>query len=883
MRNLSPASLAALQQATGLEPVIIVRVWWGGSSYTSYCDKKFETEGLLGKLLEISGIEDIVDIDSSSTSVSLTLTLDDSDGSLKQIFNTKDIHKTYVQVLQWFSNLPITEAFLIFEGEISSPVIWTEGTRTLQFDVITKLEDREIGFSAEEGQFDFIPSSLIGKAWPIVFGKVAGLKLLPLTEPPSAVLASGFGIVDEDVWQEELDDLFAAMTDTLDKARDAYQLGLINALIAGNYKQFGPLQDDPDLAAQYDEAADNYFEQAYNYGNEWIRLNLEYSAKLQDRDNQRALEYRVLPITQTNLPTGITFTVEISNYTASAVVVGNSIVLSNLAEKVDVNEKVGTNQYVLNSGVTDEYQRNFRGQKFVWIDGGTQIKVFNFPRYYIASIGSINVLNLWGTNKYGRAVVPKNWYTVEVVNYNGLVATRIVFPTPLTSYPGDWQEGDLEIDCQSLTLGTNTVDAMLWIIQNFTELTWNAASFNYVRNKVQPYPCNFALTERKNVVSFLQEVAFQSRCAIWINDRKFFIRYLPEEPAHVETIEESDIEVNSMILTSTETERLITKFTAEWRANINQSEPNKIIYRHNIKRYGTVEETYNFYIYNQYELVAKSAEFWLIRKANTWKRIQCNLMLNKLRIETFDPVLFNFNEPFIANEPITGIIEKATYDSSTDTIAIEAWLPVRLGEMHKYVYAFPFNVTAIFPSASDPNIKTGNPYEEASGELVPPITFPPYLSVQPYSGFPFTQGRGEQIGDQFDSAPTDVITALDPSEINTTRPLRINQFNNEKKYKVRPITDFVFAPVVPNTFFAYVRTKINDNLYTCDLYTGGFDQAPVSQDVKIGFIRIDSELPNGYPLVVHRTTFAITDSQGNKTTKYEYWAQPAIWVPPAEA
>ncbi len=42
---------------------------------------------------------------------------------------------------------------LIFRGKISSPVVWSEGDRTVSFNIISQIEDAEIGFSPEEGQF----------------------------------------------------------------------------------------------------------------------------------------------------------------------------------------------------------------------------------------------------------------------------------------------------------------------------------------------------------------------------------------------------------------------------------------------------------------------------------------------------------------------------------------------------------------------------------------------------------------------------------------------------------------------------------------------------------------------------------------------------------
>lgn len=874
MRTISDASLAKLQLTAGLEPVIIVKIWWGGTAATKYCDRKFETEGLLGKLLEIGGIEDIVDINGGSSSVSLSVSLDDSNGEIKNIYNTIDIHKVRVQVLQWFSDLPLGEAFAIFEGEISSPIVWSEGSRTLSFEVVTRLEDREVGFSAEEGQFAFLPASIIGQAWPVIFGRVAGVRILPLTEAPSAVLASGFGIVDEEIWEAELADLNAAMNEAYLNAQAAYQAGIGSAIIAGAYKQFGSLPDDPNLALQYDNAAQQYYAQANQFGQEYLRLQAEYLAKSEEMQQQLALEYRVLPITQTNLPVGVPITVEIGNYIASAVVVNQQIVLTSLTEKVDVNEKVGTNEYAF-SDTTDEYQRNFRGQKFVWIDGGTQIRIFNFPRYYIASVGHVEVLNVWARNKHGKAVVPAGWYIVDYKTYGTLQATRIVFPTPLTSQPGEWEDGDIEIDCVS-AVGSNVVTIMRWVIARFCSLDVDDPSFNHVFSRVANYPANFALTERKNVVQFLQEVAFQSRCSIWINDRKFFLRYLPEALAPVDTITDDDVEVNTMVVTSTETEKLVTKFTALWRERQNQDTPNKIIFRNNIQKYGVLEEQYDFYIYNNQECVAKSAEFWMIRKSNTWKRIQFKALLHKLRIETFDPVEFDFSEPFVSNGPITGIIEKAIYESDDNTITIEAWLPIRLGTMVEYRYAIPMEVQNIYPPQSgDANIITGNPFDDAHGQLAPLQSFPPYQQIT-YSVFdPFTHGRGLPIGD-FEEAPGSLVTALAPSNIDQTRPLGIEQFNNEKKTTIKPVQSVTFNQLLPGQWFGFVVSKISDNSYNVRVYFNGFANSTDTVVVTIGYIRAGSELPPDYPLTVNRAVWfdAATGAQ-----RFEYWAQPPIWVP----
>ena len=63
------------------------------------------------------------------------------------------------------------------------------------------------------------------------------------------------------------------------------------------------------------------------------------------------------------------------------------------------------------------------------------------------------------------------------------------------------------------SVGPNIVDILDYIIDNYTDLTYDQASFDYVRTKLAPFPANFPLLQRKNVIAVLKEIVFQSRCA----------------------------------------------------------------------------------------------------------------------------------------------------------------------------------------------------------------------------------------------------------------------------------------------------------------------------------------------------------------------------------
>lgn len=909
MRQISGAALAAINQSSGLEPVIIVQVFWNGNA-TNYCDRKFEQAGLIGRLLEIGSIEDTVDINGGASSTSLSITLDDVDGSIKAIFDNIDIHKTYVQVLQWFSNIPLSDAFVIYEGEIYSPITWSEGARTLKFDVVSKITDIEIGFSVEEGTFPFMATSLVGQAWPVVFGTVAGLKPLDLNESPTAVFAEGFSILDENIWRADIAKQTEAIANLKQQADAAWALGLENAYKAGQFKgsfiNILGFPDDPTQAAQYDTAASSYFAQAANYRAEMEKQKLELIRLNRLHDEQEGYAKTVIRISGSNLPQGVPFKIEFANvWTANAVVVGDRIVLSNIEIKIDVNAVQGLNNYAFSIGaqpddvqnvpinpythqpfndglphvITDQYVRVQEPVRFTWIEGGTEIKIFNLPRYYIVAIGVVDVLNVWGHTKYGRNTVPRDAYVIDYPDLGGgLVITRLLLPTPLPSLPGFWQEGALEVDVQS-SVGSNTVDIMRWVIARWGTFPIDDASFDYVRTKVDPFPANFALTSRMNVVNFLKDVAYQSRCAIWLRDRRYFIKFLPEVPTPLDTITDSDIENNTISVTTTETERLVTKYVAEWKSRIGQDKFDQIIYRYNVQRYGIIEERYNFYIYNQYECVEQAALFWSIRKSNTFKLMKMKVMLNKIRTETFDDVSFSFNERLVSNSPVTGMITKAAFEPDSDTVALDVWLPIRFGEMEPYVFTYPANTQLIFPPLTDPNIQTGNPFAGASGQFMDKTLIPHYVGIK-FSFFnPWTQGPGLPANQP--PNPQQLIVGLDSPIINFGRPTGINasfnNFNDRTQFKIADIVNFPFKTAVPNAFFGLVVEQTDTTLYKCNVYTQGLDGAATSLRVRIATLLPDTVLQPGTPLVVYRTVFVVTDNIGQQATRFEYWAQPATW------
>ncbi len=195
-RNLSVAALAKLATNLGTEPVNIIEIQWvDNAPRDAYSDR--DVAGVVkGKILEVSGLDAVVQVSGGSDSQSISVTLDDTDASLKGILDSADIHKRPAWVYQWFDGLGIDDKFLIFKGVVSSPIEWNEGDRTLKFDIISQIEDVEVGFSIEEGDFVNPPEDLVGKPWPLCFGTVISVPALKAKSVRQGILASGNGIMD---------------------------------------------------------------------------------------------------------------------------------------------------------------------------------------------------------------------------------------------------------------------------------------------------------------------------------------------------------------------------------------------------------------------------------------------------------------------------------------------------------------------------------------------------------------------------------------------------------------------------------------------------------------------------------------------------------------
>jgi len=339
---------------------------------------------------------------------------------------------------------------------------------------------------------------------------------------------------------------------------------------------------------------------------------------------------------------------------------------------------------------------NMSTASFYWIPPGTEVYLENEAEIlYIVSLlpATINHVAAYKTQPTGRQLlleVPPDYYTVYETNYGGYTVTEIGLNKKLSLYDSDWGD-DLYISLTS-DIGPNPVDIVEWLVSTYTSLTIDTASFDLVRTRMLNYPTNFSIKERMNVLTLIQDIAYQTRCAIYIRNDVIYIKYLSEEPTSVRTITGQDINSQTFRVTHTPTEDVVTKHAIKWQnseAGIEDDDDveRTIILKYNVPKYGVQEESYDYYTQNTYDTILKSATFWLIRRSHTWKYVEFDTTIKHLDLDLFDCITLDL--PQFSSSPVKCIITQAQFNNENNTIHFQAWTPIRAGTSEPYFWAWP--------------------------------------------------------------------------------------------------------------------------------------------------------------------------------------------------
>jgi hypothetical protein len=741
MRIINSNALAKVEQQFGTEPINIIEVQWvDGGTPIPYADK--DLENIKGRILDLSNLDFIIDVNDGSDSTQISVILSDVDGTLKDIIDNHDVHKRDVWVYQWFEGMDLDDKFLLFRGQINSPLVWNEGDRTLSFDVISQIEDAEIGFSIEEGRMYNYDRNLIGKTWPLKFGTTINVPALRATEVFKGTLGTGTGI--SDFWIPY-------------KLQQTLTCPLVFIGAGGNGRIFSNIFG-PDPACSI------------------RRCQIMRELELQLTE-QRRYEFDTLQIIDGDrFPQGTSITLNIGGGKFTGIMSGTTFTITSrrhpdFAElgPPTVNKhteimmaseegvRLGCGQpgegnfflspsYFVQGGDRDlvrlsEVSFNrfnaIPSPGFFWAAAGTEVTLdLGQETVYLSNLVPETVIKVMAyrqlDNQRRLITVPPEFYTVRTSDFNSYTISEIVFSRPMSEVDSTWED-DIYVTSTS-SVGPNTVDIMEWLINKYTNLSIDATSFNSVKALLAEYPMDFPYLTRKNVLTALRELAFQARCAIYLRNGTFYLKYLPVLAASVDEITADDVDANSIELYHSSTEGLVTKFVSEWKRDYSKDEPNTAIFRHNVERYGVQEQVFDFYAFNELDYIIKSSTFWMIRKANTWRNIRFSTPLQKLALETFDTI--DITLPTVNAGTIPGIVKKADYNSNSKMLEFDVWTPVKSGTQTVYDFAHPAEM--------DPELFWPTDEEFAAGAAGSGISAPGFSVIAP-AGHPLAPPQGVAV------------------------------------------------------------------------------------------------------------------------------------------
>ena len=798
MRTISAPSLAKLAQNLGTEPVNIVEIQWteGGERF-SYCDK--EVIGLRAKILELSGLDFVIQISGGSDSSQVNVVLDDTDSEIKNLIDNYDANKRPVWIYQWFQGLAESEKFLIFRGEIRSPFVWDEGDRTVSFSVVSKIEDAEVGFSIEEGNFPQPPDELIGKPWPIAFGTVCDIQALQATSPRQGILKSGVGISDFTLSNRICQAGYILCPSEVkgmvsELGLKPPTLGASTLVIIdfepdifgfSNNQSFGASEDCASDRCQTIEElkAQLIQQQAYEYstitvigGAKFPQSPTVITLNIDGGKFTGTFSGEVFTITSRQHPDFETTTlIDCHEIQESSYV--NKPSFSSDFSRIDTS-----NTFQAGTSVDDTCTAEFAQEKedgaatsqkayddmptsnFFWARSGARVTLDGEEEIlYIANLlpATVNRVSAFRRLATGEKLMtlPTSMYEIFQTDYGPYTVTELLFNTLPSLVPNpvngkvDGKWGDDVYVSMTSSVGPNTVDILQYLIETYTTFDIDAASFASVHTSLADYPSGFAILDRRNVVEVLREIAEQARCAIYVRDNTVFLKYLSEEPTSVATINEDDVIANSLTVEHTDTEDVVTKSVATWQKSGGQEKPDEIILRHNIKKYGVQEETTDYYTYNVREHILKSATFWLIRKSNTWRRVSFRTTIKHLALEIFDCVTLDLSD--VAPSPIKVVVEKATFNSDSREIEFQCWTPLKAGTTIPYVFAWPASVAAAteFPTQEEIDAGFAGGGDSIGYTMVPPPDH--LLAAQTVAG----DNRADW-GDRFPSDLDDTLISV---------------------------------------------------------------------------------------------------------------------------
>jgi hypothetical protein len=417
-------------------------------------------------------------------------------------------------------------------------------------------------------------------------------------------------------------------------------------------------------------------------------------------------------------------------------------------------EKTEVGEVVVGPGASWRYFQDFKGGRFLWMPSGSDVflestsKITHVVSLVPGIVTQVAAYRTFGDSKILTEVDPAE-YEVNLTNYGDYQVTELQFDRNLSDIPDENWDDEMYVSFQS-NFGPNPVNILRYLVETYTDYTCDPTSFDSVELSLANYPTSFVVRDRRGVFDLIKDLAYQVRCAATVRAGVVYLTYLSKEPTGLRTINEREILRSSFSVSTTPTEDIYTKHVINWQtteakiyANLDVKE--KFILKHNVGRFGTNSVDRNYYTQNTYSTVEKSATFWMIRDANSWKYVEFETPLKHIDLDVYDCI--TVSHPGFPETKC--VIQSLNVNFEENTIRFKCWTPILAGTSVPYQWAWPALQPAIglFPGAD---------YKDSGDGLG--------FTVKPPAGHPLSQGRGTETL----RLPTD--GDKNPSDLDDTYP-----------------------------------------------------------------------------------------------------------------
>lgn len=682
MKTLTTPTTTYKNTKLGTEPNLILQInWSGGTAYYGY--KTFSLGGwsISGKILDFSSVSSQSKQDISAEVSSATVVLDDSDGSLKTKVNREVLEGRTCIVYHHYDGLSQTDLIPILRGRIAGDVIWSEGTRQLSFSIESNVENNPIGYAPEAGDFADLDPKAIGVVWPFCFGTPLKVPAVRVKYRATGKLVSG---INQNFTSFEVEG-----GEDFPQSTNLYvYIGSIKFYGSFNGNTFTVITANLPYHTNLDLANRPLNDPHYNDASVlWLAV--------ENQVNLKGLYCLV------NHPTHgymVNFCMEQEGrkcYFSKPWRPSGTLLEVILNSSHDIDETAPVPRFSWPAYYTWEYiaqwyntLMSYEHQTvttmsttlggFFNIRAGASVnQIVGYNTTFVANlIPSIEILEVFGYRNFNGerifAPIPKSYYITNLNNTLGAQnPTTLEFEIPLEDRIGEDWEGNVYVSLRS-SKGPNAANVIKYLIQKYTSLSINTASFNSVATKLERYPANFSVFDRPNVLDICEDIAWQSRCALYIVNNTVYIIYLSESRTASSEVNESNTLVKTMRLSFTPTEDIYTRINVKYNYDYSDNGEREWIYSKNISTYGLREVDKDFFIYSHKSLVQLSAAFWGYRYANSWRRIATDSPLSLIQVEHFDCAGFDIAE--FSTNTIRGVVDLVNHNPVDNVITLTAEL-----------------------------------------------------------------------------------------------------------------------------------------------------------------------------------------------------------------